>query len=81
MGYLYKSSFDPSNPMKNLIAFDDNGGIETQFRIQVSLQSRSTCILVVTTHHPSQIGIFWMSASGPDRVVFTPMAQISGELA
>ncbi|CAF1956177.1 unnamed protein product [Rotaria magnacalcarata] len=76
MGYFYDLSFDPSNPLTNLITDDDDSGhIDLQFRIQVYLQTGRTYILVVTTHSESEQGNFLVSAFGPAPVSlmsFTP---------
>ena len=71
-GYFYQTTFDPSAPTVNLIADDDNGGAQRQFRIQVYLQSGSTYILVVTTRGEYASGNFLVSARGPASVVFLP---------
>ncbi|CAF5034304.1 unnamed protein product, partial [Rotaria socialis] len=39
VGYLYESSFDPSNPSNNLIHFGDVVGINGEFEIDVSLSN------------------------------------------
>jgi hypothetical protein len=66
MGFLYNSPFDPSNPLTNLITYDDNDGdMPLQFRIEAGLQGGQTYILVVTTHRDSITGSFSISAAGP----------------
>jgi hypothetical protein len=69
VGYLYDSSFDPSNPSANLIADDDNSGDgPRQFRIEAYLQGGRTYIVVVTTHEERVTGTFSISAVGPASV-------------
>ena len=68
MGYFYRTSFDPSNPLANLITDDDDSGDSFQFRIQAYLRSASTYILVVTTHWGSVTGNFMITAIGPASV-------------
>ena len=66
VGYLYISTFDPSNPLANLIDEDDDEGDDNyQFRIEVYLQSGQTYILVVTTHLGYITGSFAVSTRGP----------------
>jgi hypothetical protein len=64
-GYLYRTSFDPSNSTVNLIADNDDGGGQLQFRMQIHLEPGQTYILVVTTHRDNVTGSFSVSAIGP----------------
>lgn len=67
VGYLYDSSFDPSDPTANLITDDDdNGDIHLQFLVEAFLHAEHNYVLVVTTHGETQVGQFLVSATGPD---------------
>ncbi|CAF1226131.1 unnamed protein product [Rotaria sordida] len=67
--YFYETSFDPSDPLINLITDDDDSGdIDYQFRLDVNLQSGRTYILVVTTHGRYTTGSFSVLAVGPASV-------------
>jgi hypothetical protein len=79
VGYFYSNSFDPYNPSVNLVTFDDNSGIETQFRIEVALQTGSTYILVVTTSQVCLTGLFWIKARGPASVSLTLLMPSEGK--
>ena len=71
IGYLYDTSFDPSDPLMNFITEDDDDGdILLQFRIKVYLQSGRTYILVVTTHSEYTAGDFSVSCMGPASINF-----------
>ncbi len=63
-GYLYESSFDPSNPSRNLIASDDDGAGDRQFQIGRYLQSGRKYILVVTTFRTGTTGSFSVRVVG-----------------
>jgi hypothetical protein len=63
-GYLYESSFDPSNPSHNLIASDDDGAGDRQFQISRYLQSGRKYILVVTTYSTGTTGSFSVRVVG-----------------
>jgi len=73
LGYFYDTSFDPYNPSVNLVTSDDNSGIETQFRIEATLQPGRTYILVVTTSQVALTGVFWITARGPASISLTLM--------
>jgi hypothetical protein len=67
-GYLYANAFDPSFPSQNLIESDDDSGGGGQFRINATLSSLQTYILVVTTFYPDRMGAFSITALGPASV-------------
>ena len=67
-GCFYQTSFDPSIPSRNLIAYDDDGGGGLQFLITSSLLSGGTYILVVTTYATNVTGSYSVRAVGPAAV-------------
>ena len=77
-GCFYNYPFDPSYSNTNLIAQNDDGSVPgdgNQFRINATLQSSRTYVLVVTTYRESTTGSFSIRASGPASVnlmSFTP---------
>ena len=71
-GYLYIASFDPVNPNVNLIGSNDDGGGQSQFRIDVNLQYQVTYILIVTTFSPNVRGSFGVRATGPNALDLSP---------
>ena len=72
-GYFYDTFFNPYNSSANLITEDDDSGGQLQFRIQVSLVSGKTYILVVTTHRENVTGSFSVSAGGPAILGLVPI--------
>jgi len=71
--YFYGTSFNPSNTTANLIAENDDGGGQLQFRIRVYLEFGQTYILVVTTHVVNATGSYSVSAGGPSLVRLVPL--------
>ena len=67
-GFLYRSSFDPSKPLANLMAEDNNSDLSLDFRMTSKLQAGTTYILVVTTYNPMKIGVYELSLIGPAKI-------------
>ena len=67
-GYIYKNSFNPFNPMENLLS--DNGleCDDYRFQIKIQLQINTTYVLVVTTFDPHVKGNFTVHATGPSKI-------------
>jgi len=63
----------------NLIIYDDNSGISTEFLIDITLLSGHTYILVVTTAQASVKGVFLVSARGPASASLTKMMPSTGK--
>ena len=71
LGFLYHTTFDPSNPTDNLIAIDDTDCASKQFHLRLSLEKNLPYILVVTTEKPAMTGAFSIVAIGAANVSFT----------
>ncbi|UJR19518.1 hypothetical protein I4U23_022648 [Adineta vaga] len=54
-GYFYQNSFDPSDPMTNLVTEDDDSGPQLQFRIQVYLQPGPSTMPSILTFYINAI--------------------------
>jgi len=81
-GYLYNNSFDPIDPLTNLIArTDQTNNISSQFTITSNLVYGVEYVLVVTTANQSTTGAFNITASGPGSVTFVRRSpfSLSGE--
>jgi hypothetical protein len=70
-GSIYIYSFDPSHPDLNLLAQNDDGGNNRQFKLTVFLQPWITYTLIVTTFSTNVTGKVSIIASGPEYVGFT----------
>ncbi|UJR24221.1 hypothetical protein I4U23_027188 [Adineta vaga] len=75
-GYFYSDSFDSLNPDLNLIASNDDGDDNRQFRINIILQFQRKYILVVTTFEYNIRGDFLIKIVGPTSLDLTPIKQI-----
>ena len=70
-GYIYKDSFNPCNPVLNLISQDDDSGAKMDFQLTSFLQASTTYILVVTTYIKDVTGNFSILVSVPNNVNFS----------
>ena len=69
-GSIYSDSFDPTYPDRNLLAQNDDGGDNRQFKLPVFLQPWNRYVLVATTYSPNVTETFGIRASGPGPVTF-----------
>lgn len=67
-GYIYKPSFNSSDPSTNLIAYDDNSGGNQQFQIIMHLEANTQYNLVLTTASRNQTGPYTIIVSGLNTV-------------
>jgi hypothetical protein len=75
-GYIYENKFNPLDPIKNLIASDDNGGGSgNQFKFEIPLYVDTTYILVVTTFSPKQIGEIKINLLGLTNVTVKQLSE------
>ncbi|CAF3781097.1 unnamed protein product [Adineta steineri] len=70
-GCLYSDSVDPSYPSQNLISTDDDGAGNHQFRINATLQSTRTYVLIVTTFDANKMGVYTITVNGPSSVILS----------
>lgn len=68
-GYIYKSNFNPFNPLENLLSQDDDKSCKPyQFQLITYLQPSVTYILVVTTFATEVTCKFSFLVFGPNNV-------------
>ncbi|CAF1167639.1 unnamed protein product [Adineta steineri] len=85
-GFLFNSTFDPTNPTKNLLVSDDDGAGNQQFKLVYFLQPSINYTVIATTYYPFISGSFSLIATGPGVVYFTRisssnMTAVSGNLS
>ena len=78
-GYLYSYSFNPSYPSQYLLASNDDGNGNRQFRIDSQLQRGSIYILVVTTYTSREQGSYYVTAVGPASVSLSSMTVVTSK--
>jgi hypothetical protein len=74
--YFYENTFDPLDLDRDLIASDDDGCGNQQFRLCLFLQTNTRYLLVVTTHAENMVGAFSVAVVGGAQVNFTRMDRI-----
>jgi hypothetical protein len=74
-GYLYRDTFDPVDPSRNLIANSNSSCANQQFWLQPFLQANSTYILLVTTLHANMTGALSVMSQGVANVSFTRLGE------
>lgn len=66
LGFIFeKSKFDPRYPIQNLLLYDDDSGGSSQFLFEISLQSTTKYIIVITTYFAGVVGPFSIITTGP----------------
>ena len=70
-GYLYRDTFDPLQPDRNLLV--ENGRICSSgiLSLKAYLSSNATYILVATTDVPARMGAFTIYAFGAANITFS----------
>ena len=69
-GCFYHYPFDPAYRLRNLITYNDDGGLSLQFRFAANVISGLRYVLVVTTASPTVRGSFHIEAFGPSLINF-----------
>ena len=74
-GFLYRNTFNPLNPLENLLGVEDDGGSNFQFRLNIHLSGGMTYVLVMTTYQLKQTGAFWIIVLGSDKVILERLSK------
>lgn len=72
-GCLYHEPFNPTQPISNKLACDDDSGTDGNFQLTATMRPSKSMILVVTTFDPSKTGSFTVQVHGPGRVILASM--------
>ena len=72
MLWIYEGSFDPANPLANLVAVNDDGSEDVwpYSKLSVELEADATYTLVVTSYEPESEGTVDLAILGPATVEF-----------
>lgn len=74
-GFIYRNRFDPLNPTENLLQAEDDGGSDSQFRLNIYLSGGMTYVLVMTTYLPKETGLFSISVLGTNKVILERLSK------
>ncbi|CAF3741847.1 unnamed protein product [Rotaria sp. Silwood1] len=72
-GYMYKKILVPADPFENLLASNNDGAGNHQFRVYIWLDTATTYYLVVTTNKPIVTGQFTVIVTGLGSLTLSPM--------
>lgn len=73
--YLYQNNFDPSQPLENQVATDNNYHTGASLALDSRLNASTVYIIVVTTAFTYQTGSFSIMGSGAAEVIFSQMSK------
>ncbi len=76
-GYIYKSNFDPFNPIDNILTQSNYSCGEYFFEFGAYLKINTTYILVITTLEPYVKGEFSVLVIGPNNVSLNRICEYS----
>ncbi len=74
-GYIYRNTFNPLNPLENLLQTEDDSGSDRQFRLNIRLSGDMTYVLVMTTYQLKETGAFSISVQGPNKVILNRLSE------
>jgi hypothetical protein len=74
-GFIYKNTFNPLNPLENLLDKDDDSGSDLQFRLYIRLSGGMTYVLVMTTYQLKETGALSFSVQGPKKVILNRLSE------
>ncbi|UJR12759.1 hypothetical protein I4U23_016933 [Adineta vaga] len=73
VGYIYKNSFNSSNPYENLLTYDDESAGYHQFALYLMINPLSNYILVLTTYAHNQTDSYSLLVDKADSINLTPI--------
>ncbi len=74
-GLIYRNTFNPLNPLDNLLDKDDDSGSSLQFRLNIRLSSGMKYVLVITTYLLKEIGSFSIVVLGDNKVILERLSK------
>jgi hypothetical protein len=74
-GSIYEKNFNSLNPTVNLLADDDNGGGNSQFKLHIPLYVNTKYILIVTTYSPKKMGEVTINLLGVNNVTVRHLSE------
>ncbi len=74
-GLIYRNTFDPLNPLENLLHTDDDSGSDFQFRLNIRLSGGMTYVLVMTTYKLKETDASWIIVQGHNKVILERLSK------
>lgn len=74
-GVIYRNTFDPLNPLENLLHTDDDSGSDFQFRLDIRLSGGMTYVLVMTAYKLKETDAFWIIVQGDNKVILERLSK------
>ncbi len=74
-GFIYRNTFNPLNPLENLLHAEDDSCSDLQFTLNVRLSGGMTYVLVMTTYKLKETDAFSISVQGPNKVILNRLSE------
>ncbi len=74
-GFIYRNTFNPLNPLENLLHREDDSGSDLQFTLDIRLSGGMTYVLVMTTYQLKETGAFSIIVQGPNKVILNRLSE------
>ncbi len=74
-GLIYRNTFNPVNPLENLLPTDDDSGSGLQFKLNIRLSGGMTYVLVMTTYWLKETGNFSIVVLGDNKVILQRLSE------
>jgi hypothetical protein len=73
--FIYKNTFNPLNPLENLLDAEDDICSNLYFRLNIHLSDDMTYVLVMTTYQFQETGTFSITVQGPNKVILNRLSE------
>jgi hypothetical protein len=73
--FIYRNTFNPLNPLENLLDAEDDSGSDLQFKLNIRLSGGMTYVLVMTTYDLKETGAFSITVHGPNKVILERLSE------
>ena len=74
-GVIYRNTFNPFDPLENLLQAADDSDASLQFRLDIYLNGDITYVLVMTTYQLQQTDAFSIVALGDNKVILERLSE------
>jgi hypothetical protein len=74
-GFIYRNTFNPLNPLENLLHEEDDSDSNLQFRLNIRLSGGMTYVLLMTTYRLKETGTFSIIVLGTNEVILERLSK------